>query len=243
MKHLFLGKLIILLGVSFMSKMLLAQQGTHDRDQGIIRLDIWNKVKYLEATQLGYSNPLFIGGRNSSAPISWGAYPDNNQQHRYYFPGNTTSKISFHGWSGVLLFDFSDPDQPKNAEDVVQWKNRMSIDHNGTFILRSGVNSDPVFSVEDGQVKARKITVTAGAIPDYVFAKEYKLMPLVQLKNYIETNKHLPGIKSEAEFAKNQNQLDIGEMQLQLLQKIEELTLYILQQRNEIELLKTQLKQ
>lgn len=213
-------------------------QGNHDQDQGNIKNQIWDKIKYFEGVQLGYSNPLFIGGRQATSPISWGAYPDVNQQHRYYFNNSNASNINFHSWSGVLHFDFSDPDQPKNAEEIVNWKTRMTLDHNGTFILTSGSSSTPSFSVENGQVKARKVTVTAGSIPDYVFAKDYQLMPLKEVRTFIEKNKHLPGIKSESEFIANQNQLDIGEMQMLLLQKIEELTLYILQQQSEIETLK-----
>ena len=67
-------------------------------------------------------------------------------------------------------------------------------------------------------------------------------MPLKEVRTFIEKNKHLPGIKSESEFIANQNQLDIGEMQMILLQKVEELTLYILQQQAEIETLKEHTK-
>lgn len=223
------------------SNQLLAQ--THGLDVGGIRPSIWNRVRFYEAAQLGASNnALFIGGRDAAAPIMWSAYPDVNRQARYYLQGGRASKMSFQAWTGAMVFSFSNPDQPQNQGDVVEWITRMQLDHHGNFQLTSGPNAAPVFSVENGHVKARKVTVTAGAIPDYVFAKEYSLMPLNQLRAYIEANKHLPGIASEAEFAANQNQLDIGEMQLQLLQKIEELTLYILQQQAEIDALKQQLK-
>ncbi|MCU0441734.1 MAG: hypothetical protein MUE96_04995 [Bacteroidia bacterium] len=219
------------------------QAQSHGTDVGAIRPSIWSRVRFYDAGQYGVpNNKLFVGGRDASNPIMWSAYPDVNGQARYYLQGGSTAQVSYHAWSGALVFSFNDPDQPMTQGDIVDWKKRMILDQNGNLQLTSGSNATPVFSVVDGHVKARKVTVTAGAIPDYVFAKEYSLMPLNQLRAYIETNKHLPGIASEAEFAANQNQLDIGEMQLQLLQKIEELTLYILQQQTEIDALKQQLK-
>ena len=79
----------------------------------------------------------------------------------------------------------------------------------------------------DGYVFARKYTTTLLAIPDYVFEKEYKLMPLADLATYLEKNKHLPNIPSATEFEKNG--VDLGELNRLLLEKVEEAHLYILQ--------------
>ncbi len=82
---------------------------------------------------------------------------------------------------------------------------------------------------------------------DYVFASDYKLLPLNEVEQFITTNKHLPGVDSASELAKNG--LDIAEMQSKQMEKIEELTLYIIEQnkklektQNEIEELKVQMK-
>lgn len=89
-----------------------------------------------------------------------------------------------------------------------------------------------------GNLYARKMTVTlVNPFPDYVFAKDYKLMSFEELSAYIAANKHLPGLKSAAEVEK-EGTVDVQEMQLKLLEKIEELTLYILQQQKQIEELK-----
>ncbi|MEI7977599.1 MAG: hypothetical protein WCI53_02035 [Bacteroidota bacterium] len=94
----------------------------------------------------------------------------------------------------------------------------------------------------DGYVYARKAIVTlTNPYPDYVFEKNYNLMPLNKLANYINANKHLPNVPSLAEVEANNKQIDIGEMQVKLLEKVEELTLYILQQQKEIEALKAKL--
>jgi hypothetical protein len=63
--------------------------------------------------------------------------------------------------------------------------------------------------------------------PDYVFEKDYKLIGLTQLREFIATNGHLPNIPSAENTAKNG--IDVEEMNVRLVEKIEELTLYILQ--------------
>jgi hypothetical protein len=74
---------------------------------------------------------------------------------------------------------------------------------------------------------------------DYVFAKDYKLMPLAKVEQYIKENQHLPNIPSAAEMVKEGN--DLGKTTVKLLEKIEELTLYVIQQQKEIESLKKNL--
>ena len=85
--------------------------------------------------------------------------------------------------------------------------------------------------IADGLIRAEEIIVeTSGA--DFVFAEDYQLRPLSEVKAFIEENKHLPEIKSAQEM--QENGVSVSELQTQLLQKIEELTLYILQQEERI---------
>ena len=77
-----------------------------------------------------------------------------------------------------------------------------------------------------GHVFARRVKVTQGNIPDYVFEPDYNLLPLPELETFITQNKHLPEVPSEAEVI--ENGLDLGEFNATLLLKIEELTLYII---------------
>ncbi len=80
-----------------------------------------------------------------------------------------------------------------------------------------------------GEVFARKYTTTLSNIPDYVFEPSYKLLSFDELRSYIETNKHLPNIPSAKEIEANDSQVDLGEMNRLLLEKVEEMSLYILQ--------------
>lgn len=73
--------------------------------------------------------------------------------------------------------------------------------------------------------------------PDYVFTDNYNLMPVNELENYIEDNGHLPNVPPASEMEKSG--LEVGETQRMMMEKIEELTLYIIELKNEIEELKT----
>lgn len=72
-----------------------------------------------------------------------------------------------------------------------------------------------------------KVKLASSGWPDYVFDQKYSLMPLKELKKFIETNKHLPGIPAAAVVEKEG--FEMGEMQRKLLEKVEELTLHILE--------------
>ncbi len=77
--------------------------------------------------------------------------------------------------------------------------------------------------------------------PDYVFGSEYKLKPLADVKTFIAENKHLPNIPSASEIEKNGIQL--GDMSKRLMEKVEELTLYILQLQDQVDDMKKQMPQ
>ncbi len=77
-------------------------------------------------------------------------------------------------------------------------------------------------------------------VPDYVFADDYQLMPLAEVETFVLENSHLPNVPSAAEI--QAGGLNMTQMQLTLLEKVEELTLYTLQQQAEIETLEGRLE-
>lgn len=85
-----------------------------------------------------------------------------------------------------------------------------------------------------------KVALTTGSWADFVFDENYDLMSLEELSQYIQENKHLPEIPTTAEV--ENDGLDLGQMDAKLLQKVEELTLYIIKQQKEIDELKRLLK-
>jgi hypothetical protein len=89
----------------------------------------------------------------------------------------------------------------------------------------------------EGKVIATEFTALAiNSWPDYVFADEYKLKSLAEVKKFIAENKHLPNIPSAKEIEKNGIQL--GDMSNRLMEKVEELTLYIIGLQEQIDELK-----
>ena len=78
-----------------------------------------------------------------------------------------------------------------------------------------------------GTIRATEVKVETGWA-DFVFDKDYKLRSLEEVKAHIDEYKHLPDIPTEAEV--KENGVSLGEMQAKLLQKIEELTLYVIKQ-------------
>ena len=89
---------------------------------------------------------------------------------------------------------------------------------------------------DDIESKKVKVTATPGSVPDYVFQPGYPLKSLTDLESYIKANSHLPNIPNAREIeTKGQ---DVGEMQLKLLEKIEELTLYVIEQGKDLEKIK-----
>jgi len=91
-----------------------------------------------------------------------------------------------------------------------------------------------------GKIFGREVKVTLDTYYDNVFNPDYKLMPVKDLSVFVSTNKHLPDIPSENEVF--ENGVNLGEMNALLLKKIEELTLYIIDQQQQLDELKVSLK-
>lgn len=89
----------------------------------------------------------------------------------------------------------------------------------------------------NGKIYAMEVKVSLDRWEDIVFDKDYQLLTLNELDTYITNNKHLPDIPSEKEVL--ENGINVGEMNALLLKKIEELTLYIIDQQKQIDELRT----
>ena len=126
------------------------------------------------------------------------------------------------------------------AADVIAFTNggteSMRIDKTNVGIGTVTPHPDYRLSV-NGKIRAKEIVVETNW-SDFVFEKDYKLMPLPEVEKYINEHHHLPGVPSAAEVEKNG--VALGNSQAVLLQKIEELTVYIIEMNKQLELVKAQ---
>lgn len=84
----------------------------------------------------------------------------------------------------------------------------------------------------NGNIRAREIKVESANWPDYVFAEAYQPMSLSNLKTFVKEHKHLPGIPSATEV-KGEG-ISLGEMNRKLIEKIEELTLHLIEKDEQL---------
>ena len=99
--------------------------------------------------------------------------------------------------------------------------------------LKSNVN---LMLSSSGILKAKEVQVTLTGWPDYVCDEGYKLMSLGETEQYIKENGHLPGVPSAQKV--EEEGLSLGEMNARLMQKVEELTLHVIELQKQIDELK-----
>lgn len=121
------------------------------------------------------------------------------------------------------------------------WSNvGANINYTGTGNVGIGASNPDFRLTVNGKIKAEEVQVVVDVPADYVFERDYKLMPLYDVKKFVESQKHLPGVPSAEEITKNG--WSIGDMSNKLLEKIEELTLHMIRLEEENEQLKLRLK-
>lgn len=162
--------------------------------------------------------------------------------------------------AGIIL----EPKQPETNSTFIRLHDEnhgISVGTNGEMCINSGAENNQLPLTLNGKVginaandiEGFSLTVGGGIITDevlikdvsawhdYVFGKNYGLMPLNELKAYISENQHLPDVPSEKEVM--ENGIELSEMQGILLKKIEELTLYTLKQQEIIESLQSRIEE
>ena len=119
---------------------------------------------------------------------------------------------------------------------------RYHLDVKGSMCAKQ-IIADSIFRADqvvvENTIRAQELIIeTTGA--DFVFSDDYQLRPLSEVEAFITENKHLPEIQSAQEM--QENGVSVSKLQTQLLQKIEELTLYILQQEKTIQELRQEVE-
>ncbi|OXB21269.1 hypothetical protein B0A71_05135 [Flavobacterium tructae] len=139
--------------------------------------------------------------------------------------------FSHNDWYGGGGFVGTESNHPLHL--ITNYNVKMSILANGNVGVGTLVPDSKLTVAGNIHAQEVKVTVNAGAVPDYVFANDYKLKSLEEVESYIKKNSHLPEIPSAKEIEKNG--LMLAEMNLNLLKKMEEMTLYMIEQNKRIE--------
>lgn len=177
---------------------------------------------------IGTSNPTTLLDISGSPAQNWIFSANNTEStgHKLYFGyGNGSStNYGLYLTGGMGLAGQSD----------FAVENKFYIMGDGSV----GINtSSPTEKLSvNGKIRSKEVKVEITNWPDYVFKSDYNLKPLSELESFIKLNNHLPGIAPAQEIEKNG--LELGEMNSLLLKKIEELTLYLIQQDKEMQMLK-----
>ena len=211
-------------------------------ESGNVGINILNPLQPFEVKL----NPGEIN-QNWTSKISFGITNDNPSLRLYRSTGTATCNGSYEsnfaypwwielnddwqttGAYGALFFKSGIP-QCADGNEAVQTK--VAFLGNGNVGI--GVENPQQKLVVDGTICAKEVRVSlsgAPCWPDYVFDKDYKILSLYEIEKYIDENKHLPNIPSAEDVVNNG--IELGVMQSLTLQKIEEITLYLIELKKE----------
>lgn len=141
-----------------------------------------------------------------------------------------------------------------DATEEIKINNQFTIKTvSGTLNITSNSSSQPFKFHSDGKLEVRRLDALEiiyakevhvkqpSAFPDYVFADDYDLQPLDEVKAFIEEHKHLPNYPSAQEVATNG--IGVGELQIKQMETIEELMLYVIELKEQMKKLEAKVEQ
>ncbi len=176
-------------------------------------------------------------GINTDAPSSPLSFPNVLGKKISFWNADANADFGIGIQTGEMQFYTAGMDMISFGYGSSQSYNRTMVYYPGSAQL--GINCLPQAGYHlaiNGLMKSKEVVVELANWADYVFQKDYQLKPLEEVEEFIKENKHLPNIPSAAEIEKNG--LKVGDVQKRMMEKIEELTLYIIELKKEIELLK-----
>jgi hypothetical protein len=174
----------------------------------------------------------------------YGTSPDDDVIFEGGFPFVCLNATGSSGNTGII-FEEADAEQAwiyhYGSSNYLKFTTDNSSSRNDLVIVNNGNvgvgTSNPTEKLTvNGHVKCKEVYVTTTNWPDYVFDDNYHLMNLNEVENYIKLNKHLPGVPCAGEI--NSEGLKVGEMNEVIVKKLEEVTLYLIEQEKQIQALK-----
>ncbi|WP_284459753.1 hypothetical protein [Chryseobacterium sp.] len=198
----------------------------------------WDALRYLTAgknnTVVGTSSLVSLAGGTNNIAV-----------------GSSNAKAILSGDNNIFIGNFITPymSSPQNELNIGNW----IVGNNGTIGIGQFTTQLPADGIApDGQkyklfvkegIRTERVKVDIAANngwADYVFEKDYKLMPLNDLAQFIDKNGHLPEVPTTEEAIKNG--IELKEMNILLLKKVEELTLHLIDQNKELKAQKMEIE-
>ncbi|MGB0523417.1 MAG: hypothetical protein ACPGJS_10685 [Flammeovirgaceae bacterium] len=150
-----------------------------------------------------------------------------------------------YNWENYFVQGEDDPnviDDDQNVGGLALYSSNLGYYGQGGWELMLTTHNMYLLKAKFHSVATTDVIVRPdGNFPDYVFDKNYKLMPLEEVESYIKKHHHLPNVISAKEA--EEKGVSVAKMQEALLEKVEEMTLYLIQMKKENELLKERVKQ
>lgn len=133
--------------------------------------------------------------------------------------------------NGTYLASYSNTPLMFGANAALSPTAKMTILPSGNVGIGTGSPNEKL--TVNGTIHSTEVKVTPTVpVPDYVFEPDYNLRSLEELKSYVDANHHLPEIPSAKEIEKNG--IVLGDMNMKLLKKVEELTLYLIEKDKQL---------
>ena len=176
--------------------------------------------KAVSAAPSLYPNGLYMSDSENDSPYLWpldagivlGMKPAHtNFRHAQLLIGNNPTYLRVRMKNG-------------SADSWTTWRNFVVQHNNGNYGIDTPTPSEKL--EVNGTIRSKEVKVEATGWPDYVFKEDYILPSIKETESYIKENQHLPGIPSAEEV--EENGISVGEMNVILLKKIEEMTLHLI---------------
>lgn len=205
-----------------------------------VSANLWANGSISIGSDLNTFSKLSIVNTNRTAAIQANTVGNTQPYQRLMFfeYNNTDTKIMevVNTTTGTTPFAL----HTNGAMDIHNGTDRIfHLGTEGSLELKSG--GLQTFKVEtNGMIRGRRMKLDLNTWADYVFEPTYRLMPLTEVEAFVKKEKHLPNVPSEKEL--QVEGADVMEINKILMEKVEELTLYLIQQNKDTEALKTQLE-
>jgi hypothetical protein len=221
-----------LVGIGTTSPSSLLTLNTGNRRNGILLTSGYSTTGGLSDIVLNKSS---TSGMTSGHADEW----DMSLRNDGYFSGSQQNTgVSLEIYAPIYGGGYYAPLSFASNGNLVLVSNQNAT--SGNVLIGETTQTNTSYKLDvNGNIRADKLVVnTTGA--DYVFDPGYHLSPLDSLNKYIQLNHHLPDIESARQM--QQQGMDVGETQKELLQKVEELTLYVIRLNKQVQLQNNQLK-